>query len=233
MRGARWKIKTAVRGLLPVVLFAIVGSQTLRAQALGAPRWLTTIAPAFDSLVRDPVVYEMAFDKFAAGVVRPSVTDCAVIYYGFAVQEGFTPDIPGESEMQRAIMADDYETAYALGVRILERAPANLTALYWTLHAATEAGMSWEVRNSLKGRYNSIVQIISMSGDGRTAQGALKVVWPGDMYTYAMIELGLEIGEGYLWDGRWTELEVAPRAGGGTKYRESSIFFETWKGYRE
>jgi hypothetical protein len=131
--------------------------------------------------------------------------------------------------MQVAIMNDDYETAYALGMQILEHSPVNLTALYWTLYAATETRQSWEVRNALTGRYNSISHVISLSGDGTAPASAFKVVWDSEMYSYAMLELGLNIGEGFLWDDRWTEFEVTP-SGPGAKFSNSSIFFETWAG---
>jgi hypothetical protein len=177
-------------------------------------------------VVNDPVEYRKVLDRFAEGVVRLSVRDCAIAYYGFPMQRGFTSAVPLEGDLQRAVMEEDYDTAYAIGEQILKTAPVNLTALYWTLYAATETRRSWEVRNSLRGRYNSISHIISLSGDGVSTQTAMKTVWRGDMYTYTMIELGLEIGEGYLWDGRWTEFEVAP----GAKYYRTSIFYELWAG---
>lgn len=192
--------------------------------------WLEKLASGADAIVRNPVEYRRVLDKFSSAQVRLSVRDCAVAYYGFPMQSGFSPEVPGEEDMQRAIMAEDYAAAYALGVRILEFAPVNLTALYWTLFAATETRQPWEVRNSMRGRYNSIAHIVSLSGDGVSSETAFKVVWPGDMYTYTMLELGLSIGDGFLWDGRWTEFEVTPAASTGTKYIGNSIFFETWRG---
>jgi hypothetical protein len=189
-----------------------------------APAWLETIAPGFDTVARDPVEYRKVLDKFSEGVVRQSIRDYAIAYYGFGMQPGFTPDVPGEGELQRAIMAEDYATAYAVGEQILARSPVNLTALYWTLYAATETRQPWEVRNSLRGRYNSISHVIALSGDGIAPPTAMKTVWKSDMYTYTMIELGLEIGDGFLWDNRWTEFEVTP----GPKFSKTSIFFELW-----
>ncbi len=213
----------------------------------GEDEWLEVIAPGFDSVVGNPVEYRRVLDKFSAAVVRLSTRDCAIAYYGFSMQPGFSPVVPGEEDMQRAIMAEDYVTAYSLGVQILERAPVNLTALYWTLYAATETRQPWEVRNALRGQYNSITYIIAIGGDGLSPETAFKVVWPGDMYTYTMLELGLTIGDGYLWDDRWTEFEITRNgmtpdrmvAGGvasggpggpGAKFAGESIFFELWRG---
>ena len=209
---------------------AIFVSALLAAGVVGGEGGYTADEPSifearFDSIVRNPVEYRKVLDKFSAAMVRMSAGDCAIAYYGFGMQKDFTAEVTGEEGMQRAIMADDYEVAYTLGTQILERAPVNLTALYWTLFAATETNQTWEVRNSLRGRYNSIAHIISLSGDGIAPESALKVVWKGDMYTYTMLELGLEIGEGYLWDNRWTEFEVTP-AGPGAKFDHPSIFFE-------
>jgi hypothetical protein len=191
-------------------------------------KWLETIAPGYDSVVNDPVEYGRVLDKFRAAVVRLSVRDCAIAYYGFAVQPEFSATVAGEEDLMRAVEAEDYAAAYALGMHVLEHAPVNLTALYWTLYAATEINRPWEVRNSLRGRYNSIAHIISLSGDGIAPESAFKVVWTGDMYTYTMIEESLTIGEGFLWDDRWTEFEVTPD-GPGVKFKNSSIFFEQWQ----
>ncbi len=205
-----------------------VAAQQIRPDHGKSPEWLESIAPGFDTIARNPIEYRKVLDKYTAAIVRLSVRECAIVYYGFPMQQGFSPAVPGEEDMQRAIMADDYETAYALGVQILEHSPVNLTALYWTLYAATETRQSWEVRNSLKGRYNSISHVISLSGDGTSPQTAFKVVWNSDMYSYTMLELELTIGEGYLWDERWTEFEVMP-SGPGVAFKNSSIFFEVWE----
>ncbi len=180
----------------------------------------------FDTIVSNPVEYRKILDKFTAGTVRPTMRECTIAYYGFAYQENYTPAIDGEEDMQRAIMADDYELAYALGQQILKFAPVSLTTLYWTLFAATETGEPWEVRNSLRGRYNSLAHIISLSGDGTSPETALRVIYIGDMYTYTMMELELEIGKGYLWDDRWMQFEVKPSS----KFDHPSIYFDTLVG---
>ncbi len=100
----------------------------------------------------------------------------------------------------------------------------SLTALYWTLHAAIQIDEPWEVRNSLRARYNSISFVIRRSGDGTSPETAFKVIYLGDIYTYTAMELGLEIGEGYLLDDRWMVLEVTPNA----KFKPNSIYFDTW-----
>jgi hypothetical protein len=185
--------------------------------------------PGFDSIVANPVEYHRILDKFKAGIERPSVSECIIAYYGFAFQREYTGSssnmLESETQMQQAIMAGDFAAAYAFGSQMLETSPVSLSALYWTLFAATEIKEPWEVRNSLRGRYNSIVHVISLSGTGIAPEVAIKVINVGDMYTYATMELGLEIGEGFLWDDRWTELEVTPSS----KFRHNSIFFEVWK----
>ncbi len=208
-----------------ILFFGIFGAVGGAAQDAA---WLELIAPGFDSVTRNPAEYRRVLDKFSTAQVRLSVKDCAIAYYGFPRQEGFSAAVPDEDAMHRAIMAEDYETAYALGVQILETAPVNLTALYWTLYAATETHQTWEIRNSLRGRYNSISHIISLSGTGTAIESAFHVVWSGDMYTYTMIELSLEIGDGYMWDDRWAELEVTP-GGPGATFKHPAIYFELWK----
>jgi hypothetical protein len=220
-RSEKMRVKRAILAVVVLMGFAV---PTLRSQP--APDWLEAIAPGFDTVVRDPVEYRRLADKFSEGMVWMPARDCAIVYWGFPMQPGFTPEVAGEGDMQRAIMAEDYAAAYALGTEILRRTPVNLTALYWTLYAATETRQSWEVRNSLKGRYNNLTRIISLSGDGVSPPTAFKVVWKNDMYTYTMLELGLEIGDGFLWDDRWTEFEVTPSG----KFYHKSIFYEQWAG---
>jgi ABC-type transport system substrate-binding protein len=143
-----------------------------------------------------------------------------------AVGQVVAPSVAADEDaMQQAIMADDYETAYALGNQILERDPINLTALHWTLFAATEIGESYQTRSSLLSRYNSLIRTIALSGDGVTPETAFRVASEADMYTYTMLVLGLEVGEGWLWDGRVTEFEVSP-AGPDARFNHPSIFFE-------
>ncbi len=180
----------------------------------------------FDSIAGNPVEYKKLLDKFVKGVERPSVSESTIIYYGFAMQEYYTPQVAGEEDMQRAVMAGDFGTAYTLGSRILEQYPVNLTALYWTLTAATEIKEPWEVRNSLRARYNAVSFVISRSGDGKTPETAFKTIYTGDMYTYTSQELGLAIGEGYLWDGYMTQFDVIPSK----LFMNYSIFFEIWNG---
>jgi hypothetical protein len=177
-------------------------------------------------VARDSVEFRKILDKFAKSTERPSIRECTIAYYGFALQPEFSENVAGEKELQEAVMSRNFEAAFRIGNQILERTPVNLTALYWTLAAATEIKQPWEVRNSLKGRYNNITYIIARSGSGISTESALKVIWSGDMYTYTTQELGLMIGNGYLLDGHWTEFEVTPSQ----RFRYSSIFFEIWDG---
>ncbi len=230
LNSSLFTLNSSLLTLLLALLTPTICAQPAPAPAPApAPQWLETIAPGFDTLARNPVEYRRVLDKFTEAVVRMSVRECAVVYYGFPMQKGFVAAPPGEEDMQRAIMAEDYQTAYTIGTQILETTPVNLTALYWTLFAATETNRPWEILNSLRGRYNTISHIISLSGDGTSPPSSLRVVWSGDMYTYTMLELGLTIGEGFLWDNRWTEFEVTPSGPGG-RFKNSSIFFEQWTG---
>lgn len=203
-----------------ILLVCLAG--TIGASAQHAPSGVQ-----LNSIARDPVAYRKILDKFIAGVERPSVSECTIAYYGFALQDYYNARVSGEEDMQRAIMAGDYQAAYRLGCDVLEHSPVNLSALYWTLYAATEIVEPWEVRNSLKGRYNSISFVISASGDGLSPETALKTIWVGDMYTYTTQELGLSIGEGYLWDNRYTQFDVTPLTPS-ARFKHDSIFFEQW-----
>lgn len=215
-----------MRWLLAIFMaFAAAGTASAQREAERGARFGVA---AFDSIAQDRAGYGKLLDKFVKGVERPSVGECTIVYYGFAMQPGFRGDVDGapeaETAMQQAVTAGDYGAAYALGVRALESNPVGLAPLYWTLHAATETRQPWEVRNSLRARYNGITHIISLSGDGLSPETAFRVICAGDMYIYTAMELGLEIGEGFLWDGRWTELRVKPAPG----FKHTSIFFEIW-----
>jgi hypothetical protein len=177
----------------------------------------------FDTLARNPEAYRRILDKFVAGVVRPSVSECTVAYYGFAMREAYSGAVEGEQNLIEAVMAGRFLPAYLVGKQILESHPVSLTALYYTLHAATQIREPWEVRNSLRAKYNSISFVISQSGDGTSPQTALRTIYLGDIYTYASVELGLEIGRGYLLDDRWMALEVTPSA----KFAHEIIYFDT------
>lgn len=177
----------------------------------------------FDSLARNPVEYRRILDKFTAGTVRPSVEECTLAYYGFPLQESYTGSVEGEERLIGAVMEEHFLPAYLTGKRILENDPVSLTALYYTLLAATQIDEPWEVRNSLKARYNSIAFVISRSGDGSSPETAFKTIYLGDIYTFAATELGLEIGEAYLLDDRWMALEVTPSE----KFNHDIVYFDT------
>lgn len=179
--------------------------------------------PGFDSIVENPAEYRKFIDKFRTAEEKPTVRECAIAYYGFAYQDYYTGDmVEGEREMQEAVLAGDMELAYQLGTQVVKRNPVNLTALYWTLAAAVETKKPWETINSLRARYNNLTVVISRSGDGLTEETAFRIVYTGDMYTYCMMELGLEIEERYLWDSRYEMLEVKPSA----KFRQDKIWFD-------
>ena len=180
--------------------------------------------PGFDTIVRNPAEYRKVIDKFALGQERLTRRECVIAYYGFAWQPYFSPE-PSDAElkMQENILKGDLERVYDFGNMALSRDPVNLTALYWTLAAATETRKSWEVRNSLKTRYNNVTVAIAGSGDGRTPETAFRIVRDGDMYVYCMIELEVEIEERYLVDERYDMLHVKPSA----TFPRDTVFFET------
>ncbi len=169
--------------------------------------------PGFGTVVSDPAEYRKIIDKFALGQERLTRRECVIAYYGYPFQVYYsTQPTDHELKMQEYILKGDLERAYDFGNMVLSRNPVNLTALYWTLAAATETKKSWEARNSLKTRYNNVTVAIAGSGDGLSPETAFKIVQDGDMYTYCMVELEVEIEERFLVDGRYDMLKVKPSA---------------------
>lgn len=184
----------------------------------------------FDSIVGSPAAYHKYLDKFSRGEERLTADECIIAYYGFAHQDYFTGGtVEGEIQMQEAILAGDLPLVFALGSRVLAKDPVNLTALYWTLAAATETKQPWELLNSLKTRYNNVTVAISLSGDGLTQQTAFRTVHIGDMYMYCQMELEVDIYDRYLWDGRYDMFEVGPSV----KYPHATIYFDNILTYRK
>ncbi len=191
--------------------------------AVGTPAAVDNYGvPGFDTIVGNPAEYRKVIDKFALGQERLTRRECVIAYYGFARQAYFSPE-PADAElkMQENILKGDLERVYDFGNMVLSRNPINLTALYWTLAAATGTKKSWEIRNSLKTRYNNVTVAIAGSGDGRSPETAFRIVLDGDMYIYCMVELEVEIKERYLVDGRYDMLEVTPSA----KFPRDTVFF--------
>lgn len=180
--------------------------------------------PGFDSIAGNPAAYRSCIDRFVKAEERLTADECFIVYFGFARQAYYTGDlVAGEKELQESILAGDMELAYELGNRVLSRNPVNLTALYWTLAAAVETKKPWEIRNSLRARYNNVTVAISRSGNGLTQETAFRIICTGDMYTYCMAELDVEIRDRYLWDGRYDMLEVKPTA----KFPEGEVWFDS------
>ncbi len=181
--------------------------------------------PGFDTIAGNPAEYRKIIDKFALGQERLTRRECVIAYYGYAFQVYYSTDpTDHELKMQEYILRGDLEKVYDMGNMVLSRNPVNLTALYWTLAAATETKKSWEVMNSLKTRYNNVTVAIAGSGDGLSPETAFRVVQIGDMYVYCMVELEVEPGDAYLLDGRYTAFPVTPSP----KFRQDEVYFDCY-----
>lgn len=208
--------------LLTLILAALLTAANADAQNFGVAR--------FDSIVGSPTEYYKYLDKFARGEERLTAAECIIAYYGFAYQDYFTGgNVEGETQMQEAILDGDFPSIFEYGNRVLAKDPVNLTALYWTLAAATETKQPWEVRNSLKTRYNNVTVAISLSGDGLTRETAFWTVHIGDMYMYCQMELEVDIFDRYLWDGRYDMFEIGPSV----KFPHATIYFDNFLTYRK
>ncbi len=180
-------------------------------------------AARFDTIGRNPAEYRKIIDKFALGQERLVRSECVIAYYGFPFQVYFSLEPTDvELKMQENVLKGDLEKVYDYGNMALSRNPVSLTALYWTLAAATETKKSWEVRNSLKTRYNNVTVAIAESGDGLSPETAFRIIQDGDMYIYCMVELETEISERFLVDGRYDMLGVKPSA----TFPHDTVFFE-------
>ncbi|MCM1347910.1 MAG: DUF4919 domain-containing protein [Firmicutes bacterium] len=133
---------------------------------------------AISSAVSDHGAYKALADRFATGQ-KLSTSDMAALYYGTALQPGFSatqtyPDI------NRTYAAGDYTTTLSQVWKALAKDPANLYLLF-TGYGAARSLNNQEAADLLQTRLLQVCDLIFASGMGVSQDSPYVVLRPSDI----------------------------------------------------
>ncbi len=122
--------------------------------------------------------YDQLLKRFIKGDTTLDRRQCAIVYYGYSFRKGYSSEIPDEA-LTKAMDDNDPKAVEKQAGIILKKNPVNLKAIMSMAIAQefleNERGY-WD--NMLK--YAQIIEVISLSGDGKTPQTAYKVISASD-----------------------------------------------------
>ncbi len=107
--------------------------------------------------------------------------DIALVYYGQAFLPQYNPGKDeNEKQLKKFYEEKNYEQVYNIGKRILAYNPVSLNALFSLYFASKELGKSKEECMSYFNKYQGIIDMICMYGDGKSSETAFRVITPDD-----------------------------------------------------
>ena len=133
---------------------------------------------AITAAVSDKAAYKALADRFATGQTL-STDDMAALYYGTALQPGFSAS-QTYPELARVYAAGDYSTAMNQIWAALAKDPANLYLLFTGYGAASSLGNE-EAKTLLQNRLLQVCDLIFLTGVGVTQESPYLVVRPSDV----------------------------------------------------
>ena len=121
------------------------------------------------------------------------IDDIALVYYG----QAFLPQYnPGNDENEKALKkfhdAGNHAEAYKIARKIIEYNPVSLNALFNLLISSKALGKSPEEFKSYANKYQGILNMITVYGDGKSANSPYRVITPDDQNYVLFHELEIE-----------------------------------------
>ena len=121
------------------------------------------------------------------------IDDIALVYYG----QAFLPQYnPGKDENEKALKKyhdeGNHAKAYDTAIKIMEYNPASLNALFNLLISSKALGKSEEEFRSYAKKYQSILNMITQYGDGKSCNSPFRVITPDDQNYVLFHELEIE-----------------------------------------
>lgn len=109
------------------------------------------------------------------------VDDVALVYYGQAFLPQYNPGADENEKMLKKLFDEGNNiAAYETGKRILAYNPVSLNALFCTYLASKELGKNNEESASYLKKYQSIIDMICIYGDGKSSDTPLRIITPDD-----------------------------------------------------
>ena len=136
--------------------------------------------------------YPTLLDRFNTFDNTLTSEDYMHIYYGFVYQDTYIKNRPDETILSKLMESEDYEKLIVECEKMLLVNPVSLKANDFMAYALFETGKPETEWQKYQNRYRAIRRVIATSGDGRSCETALKVIYVSDefnmLHTYFDIE---------------------------------------------
>lgn len=136
-------------------------------------------------------VYKALLDRYISGDTTLTVDDCAIIYYGYSFNPIYEGEYVSTTEANSYFRAGKYDKARPVFEKSLSYNPVSLENIYKTMVCAYFANdmSKYEVLNL---RFQQLVMVILLTGDGTSADSGFWVIDVGDEYQilYNVLKIG-------------------------------------------
>ncbi len=126
--------------------------------------------------------YPALLERFNAFDSTLTTEDYMHIYYGFAYQDAYLNNQPDEAILTKLMESENFEKLIVECEKILRVNPVSLKANDFMGYALFETGSPEAEWRKYQNRYRAIRRVIATSGDGRSCETALKVIYVSDEY---------------------------------------------------
>lgn len=166
--------------------------------------------------------YPALLERFNAFDSTLTTEDYMHIYYGFVYQDAYLNSRPDEAILSKLMESEDFEKLIVECEKILQVNPVSLKANDFMAYALFETGKLETKWQKYQNRYRAIRRVIATSGDGRSCETALKVIYVSDEYNMLHTYFDVEKIHSQRLVGLCDRFEVEP-----SQYLQSKeIYFD-------
>jgi hypothetical protein len=164
--------------------------------------------------IESPFYYNRIFERYTKNDTTLTMYEYWYLYYGYSFQEQYSPyswnaydDSLKYYFNLKEISTSDFENMKALTRKIINDDPFNTRVMYLQSFACYNLKDTVESKKWIK-KYNSIIETILSSGDGKTEESAMAVIYIRDEYE-VLNALGLHFnGQQSLTQSKCDYLQV-------------------------
>lgn len=135
-----------------------------------------------ESILKDST-YKNLLKRYEANDTTLTNKDYSIIYYGQLFQKSYSAGLDDNSrKINSFIKAKKYEKAFELCKKALQENPVSLEALYNLINCGSELNKPKEELDKYLIKYWKILNMIALTGDGKSAETGFKVICVNDEY---------------------------------------------------
>lgn len=140
-----------------------------------------------------PTEFQELMQRFEANDSLLTRQDYATLYYGFSFTPAYRGSMNIYADFFELAKQQKYEEAYSAAQKHLEKTPISLKLLYNLYELGSLLQKDSEETRGYAKRYVALLTTISLSGDGKSEETAIKVICVAD--EYEMMRMFYRVGE--------------------------------------